>query len=613
MQAAATLTVTPLTWNIIGLDSNGPADGPNRFPVGVRICNNGDTVATDVVVDFAWDDGNDLYSGDLYINLRPGSLSSITISSIAADACSDAYFEVEVTRNAAAFEQSRRYHITATDKLGATGTSPQPRELYVEHLISQNRNGITSIKLDDKEIPAGGTMTMMVGNTYKIELLASTATQGYNQLESFINISNTIFQIESVSTEYSSNTSSNVLSPDDKLYADACLWENDPDSPNYLSCTGGTDKSGGDIIVTYIVKILSGSGSSETMNSLIYDFSGSSFHYNADYLLGSRIVEIISSASVTIAKAFVPKAISPDGTSTLTFTLSNPTPETITGVKFTDNFPTVPVGLMVATNPNVTYNNCGSGTFSPAPASGDTLVSFSNGTLLPNSTCTITVDVTAAATAEYSNTTGNLLININDTEKDTGNTASDTLTVADTSSCLADQTLVHWTVPVSTTLPPDTTGGAPSTNNTNYDAFASFSISVNQLTGTSGAVNPPSGDDTSWQTFGYKTATAGYVEFKVDTRDYDDVSLTFSVYPNAIGPDALTVAYDVGLGAITAAVYSVSPSSADDSTLIQDVWNTRTIDLSALTNTEGVTIITITGTGAQTDNTGSSVFFDDIK
>ncbi len=58
-QADAILTVTPLTWNIIGLDSNGPADGPNRFPVGARICNTGTTTATNVVAAFVWDNAND--------------------------------------------------------------------------------------------------------------------------------------------------------------------------------------------------------------------------------------------------------------------------------------------------------------------------------------------------------------------------------------------------------------------------------------------------------------------------------------------------------------------------------------------------------------------------
>ncbi|MEJ2447747.1 MAG: hypothetical protein P8Y37_07375, partial [Anaerolineales bacterium] len=37
--AAASLTIEPLTWNVIGLDSNNVNVGPNNFPVGARVCN----------------------------------------------------------------------------------------------------------------------------------------------------------------------------------------------------------------------------------------------------------------------------------------------------------------------------------------------------------------------------------------------------------------------------------------------------------------------------------------------------------------------------------------------------------------------------------------------
>ena len=36
--AATTLTVTPIAWNVIGLDSNNPAVGPANFPIGARVC-----------------------------------------------------------------------------------------------------------------------------------------------------------------------------------------------------------------------------------------------------------------------------------------------------------------------------------------------------------------------------------------------------------------------------------------------------------------------------------------------------------------------------------------------------------------------------------------------
>jgi hypothetical protein len=38
-RAAANLTIRPITWNVIGLDSNRPADGPNTYAVGARVCN----------------------------------------------------------------------------------------------------------------------------------------------------------------------------------------------------------------------------------------------------------------------------------------------------------------------------------------------------------------------------------------------------------------------------------------------------------------------------------------------------------------------------------------------------------------------------------------------
>jgi len=132
------LTVTPLTWNIIGLDSNSPLTGPRYFPVGAKVCNTSGGLLTTVNVDFQWQSAN------TFINLRTGSLNPIVISSLAAGACYDAYFEVDVTQNAAAFDTSRRYVITATSGAESAST-PQPRELFVERLISQNRNATTDV------------------------------------------------------------------------------------------------------------------------------------------------------------------------------------------------------------------------------------------------------------------------------------------------------------------------------------------------------------------------------------------------------------------------------------------------------------------------------------
>ena len=353
-RAATTLTVTPITWNIIGLDSNNPTSGPNRFPVGARVCSSVST--TNVVVDWYWDTMN------ANIDLRPGSLNQITIDSISAGGCFDAYFEVEVNRVAGAYDTVRRYHITATDKSGTVST-PTPREMYVEHLISQNRNGITNIKLNGVSIPAGGTMTLVVGNTYTIELDGFTATQGYNQLESFINFPNTIFQVLSVSTTYSANTSPYVSNPNDRLFADACRWDNDPNSPNYRSCIGGDYKSGGTVTTVYSVKIIGGGGTSQNLNTLLYDFSGSSFHYNADYAIGGRVASVIDPTNATITKSFNPDTTTVNGVSALTIKLTNPNDSPVSGYNFTDP---LPANMKVASTPNASTSGCGSPTFTPA-------------------------------------------------------------------------------------------------------------------------------------------------------------------------------------------------------------------------------------------------------
>lgn len=116
------LTITPITWNVVGLDSNDVTTGPNNFPVGARVCNTGDTDATNVTSAFVWDTAN------AFIDLRPGSKTSYTgadaVATLAASACHDFYYEVQITRSASAYDQTRRYHITATaDTLGTSSTT----------------------------------------------------------------------------------------------------------------------------------------------------------------------------------------------------------------------------------------------------------------------------------------------------------------------------------------------------------------------------------------------------------------------------------------------------------------------------------------------------------
>ena len=521
--AAAVYTVTPSTWNIIGLDSNRPASGPNRFPVGAKVC--GGTPSSTDTASFTWETGGT--DNGTYIYLRAGSANPVTIL-FGADGCADAYFEAEVAQTSLAFEQTRRFYITA----GGVST-PRPRELYVEHLISQSRNAILNVELDGVSITAGGTMNLVVGNTYTIKLTGTTAPGGYNQFNAFINFSNTVFQILAVTTDYTANTSPYVSTTNHKyLYADACRWENDPNSPNYRSCLEDW-KSGGTAVTTYTIKVLSGGGASETLSSLLFDLSGGSYHYNANYLPGGRGVSIIAASSVGISKNFTPDPTNVNGVSTLTFTLTNPNSAVVSALSFTDTFPSSPGIMKVATPPNASTSSCGTPTFSPVADA--TAISFANGTVAANSSCTVNVDVTTTATGTYSNTSNNLFAGATDT----GNFASDTLTVNTTppptpppSSCPGSEVeLARWTMD-----PSQGTGVPP----TYFSKAANVLTATASYTGTGAnaidtiTVNPAN----SWSAAGWaalitgfpSATTAPYFDFVLDTSKYGGVRISSQHY-----------------------------------------------------------------------------------
>jgi uncharacterized repeat protein (TIGR01451 family)/fimbrial isopeptide formation D2 family protein len=120
----------------------------------------------------------------------------------------------------------------------------------------------------------------------------------------------------------------------------------------------------------------------------------------------------------SIAKAFNPSTIALNATTSLTFTIINPSPNpvTLTGVAFSD---TLPAGLSVA---NSTSTVCGGTLTTTAP----TGISLSGATIAANAQCQFSVTVTGTASGQYVNTTGN----VTSTNGGTGNTASASLSVA---------------------------------------------------------------------------------------------------------------------------------------------------------------------------------------
>ena len=109
----------------------------------------------------------------------------------------------------------------------------------------------------------------------------------------------------------------------------------------------------------------------------------------------------------TIQKVFSPSSIAAAGTSTITFTLTNPNAISLSAASFSDTFPTSP-GAMTTTAVAQSYIGGVRGTCTGAiPSAGSTAaasVSFAGLAIPANSSCTVLVDVTATAIGNYSNT-----------------------------------------------------------------------------------------------------------------------------------------------------------------------------------------------------------------
>ena len=105
---------------------------------------------------------------------------------------------------------------------------------------------------------------------------------------------------------------------------------------------------------------------------------------------------IVNPVAPTLSKSFTPSTIFAGGGSTLTITLSNPNAIDATGAALLDALPN---GVVIAASPN-TINTCG-GTLTAIPGTG--IIQLIGGTILADSICTVTVNVSAAAGGSFLN------------------------------------------------------------------------------------------------------------------------------------------------------------------------------------------------------------------
>ena len=419
--ANTNLSIEPLTWDFVGLDSNNVADGPNQFLIGARVCNIGAESAQNLKIRFVREGATNPYitvvnslNSDIWQtpNLPPGPKpQNHHAVSNKPDNCFDAYYIATISRNSAAFDTVQRYRIEAVaDNAGVVDTNSypdtgqydtgHPRQLYVERLISQARNDILSFE----NLTEPGSTTVEVGGTYSFQLTSQTAT-AYPQLTISSDFPNIVFQILNVSTTYTSDPAITNSS----IYANACGWISDPSYPGYHTSSSNCDyplisdkdsddgKLGNTVVTTYTIKVLStGPGNptsqSYTINHLVLDFSGGSFHYNNNYGsqidLGSTVLTVVDrQADLSLTKSHSGNFTT--GSNTYNFTVTNNGPDVARGpIIVTDTLPT-----------GFTYTSTSGGGWS-CSASGQTVTCINPSDLTVGSSSfdlVVNVDASAAS------------------------------------------------------------------------------------------------------------------------------------------------------------------------------------------------------------------------
>ena len=182
-------------------------------------------------------------------------------------------------------------------------------------------------------------------------------------------------------------------------------------------------------------------------------------------------------APPVIAKQFRASSIAVGGSTSLSFTITNPNGNnlSVTGVQFTD---TLPPGLVVST-PNRLTGVCGDGTISAVAGSGT--VSLTGATLAAGAQCTFSVNVTGGMLGAKNNTTTAVI----SVEGGTGATALASVTVAPCTYWLSPLDLSNTPAGVSSpSITVTTPAGCPVTA-TSYQPWATVnSITPNDDTTT---------------------------------------------------------------------------------------------------------------------------------
>jgi uncharacterized repeat protein (TIGR01451 family) len=312
-----------------------------------------------------------------------------------------------------------------------------------------------------------------------------------------------------------------------------------------VSLTGGTIAGGGSC--TFSVNVTGTAAGAKTNSVTVTSTEGGTGN--------TSTANLAVVAPPSISKQFNPASIPVNGTSALSFTITNPAANTValTGVGFTD---TLPAGLVVST-PNGVTGTCGGGTITAVAASSS--VSLSGATLATNTSCTFSVNVTGTTTGAKANTSAA----VTSTNGGTGNTASATLNVVNTIT--ATKTFGAPTIPLNTSTSmsftltnPNAAAGLTGVSFTDTLPAGLVVSTPNGLSGScgSGTITATAGSGTVSLTGG-TIAASGNCTFSVNVT-----GTTAGVKNNSITPSST----ETGAGpAANATVTVVAPATISKS------------------------------------------------
>jgi len=279
--AAGGLSITHLTWDSVGLSNNtsGLSTGPERFPVGVRVCNSSSSALSNVRTSFAWNTANS------YVALE--SPAGINLDSLDAGKCADAYYTVVLSKNSAAWDTARKYQITVQADGGVSAVTALNRQIYVEKM-STTANAISKISGPggcnaDFSACDSAPVDLQLGRSYTFKFYATTP-QADEQVEIALGLPGNAFRIQSVHTEYQTPAGAAV----DAAYADACGWQAITNISKYRTCSSlivepfkPNGKAGGGMVSTYRV-LATGAGEGD-IKPLVYNSYSGNVQYNSDF------------------------------------------------------------------------------------------------------------------------------------------------------------------------------------------------------------------------------------------------------------------------------------------------------------------------------------------